>query len=88
MTSYDISSDGEAVVYSSADAAGKSRAWLARLDSMAAHQRRFVRAVISNGLSLLIFGITARSPASGFRVGVHAAHHSAKDSSVPFSSPI
>jgi len=32
VTSYDISPDGESVVYASVDAAGKSRAWLARLD--------------------------------------------------------
>jgi len=32
MTSYDISSDGESVVYASADGTGKSRAWMARLD--------------------------------------------------------
>jgi Tol biopolymer transport system component len=32
ITSYDISPDGESVVYASVDASGKSRAWFARLD--------------------------------------------------------
>jgi serine/threonine protein kinase/WD40 repeat protein len=32
VTSYDISPDGESVLYASADGSGKSRAWIARLD--------------------------------------------------------
>ena len=39
VTSYDISPDGESVVYASVDGAGKSRAWIARLDRRTAPRR-------------------------------------------------
>jgi len=39
MTSYDIAPDGESVVYAAVDTAGKSRAWMARLDRRSAPSR-------------------------------------------------